>query len=85
MDEWWGENEKAVKKMKMVFAGHSCITSWKGRENVNETVYNESTEKVWEMVRAHCRPIPWFMPPEWPNKAQKEVIDYMVGYKSWSL
>jgi len=83
MDELWRENEKAVKKMKWCSLD-TCITSWNGRENVNETVY-ESTEKVWETVRVPCRPIPWFMPPEWPNKARKEVIDYLVGYKSCSL
>jgi predicted GTPase len=85
MDEWWRVNEKSIKKMKMVFAGHACITSWKGRENIYETVYEESAEKVWALVREHCRPMPWFMPPEWPNKARKEMIEYMVSYGLHSL
>jgi hypothetical protein len=53
MDEWWRENEKTVKKMKLVFAGHACITSWKGRGNRYERAYKESAEKVWKLVREH--------------------------------
>ena len=80
MDEWWHENQKTIKNMKMSFVGHACITSWKGREDIYEKKYKESAEKVWKLVRDHCRPNPWCMPPEWPILAQKEVVEYMVSY-----
>ena len=81
MDEWWRENQKTIKKkMKMSFNGHACITSWKGRENRYEKVYKESAEKVWKLVREHCRRTAWSMPPEWPVQAQKEIKAYEQEY-----
>ena len=85
MDEWWRENQKTIKNMKMSFAGHACITSWKGRENIYEEAYKASAKKVWKLVREHCKPEPWRMPPAWPTLAQKEVVEYMVSYASHSL
>jgi predicted GTPase len=84
MDDWWRENQKMIKKMNLSFAGHACITSWKGREGIYEKEYGESAEKVWKLVRLHCRNA-LHMPPEWPNRARKEVIEYMVSYKLRSL
>jgi len=82
MDEWWRENQKTIKKMKMSFDGHACITSWKGREDRYKEEYKESAEKVWKLVREHCRSKPWCMPPGWPTLAQKEVEGYTVSYTS---
>jgi len=75
MDDWWRENQKTIKKMKMSFDGHACITSWENRHE-----YKESAEKVWKLVRKHCRPNPWSMPPEWPTLAQREIKAYEQNY-----
>jgi len=80
MDGWWRENEKTIKKMKMSFDGHACITSWKGRDNRYEKEYKESAERVWKLVRERCS-----MPPERPALPQKKVLEYMVGYALRSL
>jgi len=56
MDEWWRDNEKTIKKMKMSFDGHACITSSKGKNNVYEKEYKESAEKVWALVVENCGP-----------------------------
>jgi len=66
MGAWWRENENTIKKMS--FVGHACITSEK-----------ESAEKVWKLVREHCRLNSWSMPPKWPALAQKKVAKYMVS------
>lgn len=84
MDGWWGENQKAIKKMKMSFDGHACITSWKGRRNAYDKEYRESAEKVWKLVRQHCRQTAWSMPPGWPDQALKEIEAYENDYKAGS-
>jgi len=76
MNEWWEENEKTVKKMKLVFAGHACVTSWKGKGNMYENAYKESAEKVWELVRKHSIPKPWRMTPGWPVQAKEKIVAY---------
>jgi len=80
MDDWWYENQKTIKKMKMSFDGHACITSWKGRGNRYEKEYQQSAERVWKLVRKHCRPNPWSMPPDWPTLAQREIKAYEQNY-----
>ena len=85
MDEWWRENRKTIEKMKMSFDGHACITSWKGRENRYEKEYQESAEDVWKLVRKHCRPTAWSMPPEWPVRAQREIEAYVQKYYNAGL
>ena len=80
MDDWWYENQKTIKKMKMSFDGHACITSWKGRGNRYEKAYKQSAEEVWKLVRKHCRPNPWSMSPEWPTLAQREIKAYEQNY-----
>ena len=80
MDEWWRENQQTIKKMKMSFVGHACITSWKGRKNRYEKECKESAEEVWKLVREHCRSTAWSMPPEWPIQAQKEIKAYEQNY-----
>ena len=80
MDEWWKENQKAIKKMTMSFNGHACITSWKGRKNRYEKEYKESAEEVWKLVREHCRSTAWSMPPEWPSQAEKAIKAHNQTY-----
>jgi len=82
MNEWWEENEKTVKKMKLKFAGHACVTSWKGKGGMYENAYKESAEKVWELVRKHSTPQPWHMMPGWSAQAKEKVVAYEMNYKA---
>jgi len=84
MDEWWRKNEKKIKKMKMVFAGHACITSWKGRGDMYETAYRESAEKVWRLVKENSTRQPWYMTPGWSAQAQQKIVTYETKYKARS-
>jgi len=56
MEEWWHDNEKTIKTMKMTFDGHACITSWKGKKNMYADKYNKSAAKIWGLVTEHCGP-----------------------------
>jgi predicted GTPase len=84
MEEWWQENEKTIKRMRMVFAGHACITSWKGREGMYQNAYDESAEKVWKLVTEHSAPKPWYMTPGWSPQAQAKIVAYEKNYKARS-
>jgi len=64
--------------MKMVFAGHVCITSW------NEE-YEESAEKVWKLVREHSTPKPWHMTPGRSVKAQQIIVAYERRFKARNM
>jgi len=80
MNEWWRENQKTIRAMKMSFDGHACITSWKGRGDIYEKEYKASAEEVWKLVRKHCRPTAWCMPPGWPVQAQRDIEAYEQNY-----
>ena len=53
MDEWWMTYENEVMRLKLPFQGCACVTTIKGRNNMYETKYEQSTNKVWELVEAH--------------------------------
>ena len=76
MDVWWPRNQKTIRKMKMSFAGHACITSWKGKGNMYEREYEESAKEVWRLVMEHSSRMPWTMPPEWPTRTQQKIEAY---------
>jgi len=56
MDEWWTRHERDIKRSNLSFKGHACITTIKGRNNIYEDEYQESTDKVWKLVDTHCNP-----------------------------
>jgi len=84
MDKWWRDNEQTIRKMKMVFDGHACITSIKGRGGIYEEAYKESAKKVWKLVREHSRPQPWYMTPGWSTQAEQKLVEYEKNYKARS-
>jgi len=84
MESWWGENQKAIKKMKMSFDGHACITSWRGRRNAYDREYEESAKKVWKLVGQYCKHPAWSMPTGWPDQALKDIEAYENDYKAGS-
>ena len=67
IDGWWKTNEKDVKQLNLAFAGHACVTTFKGKKNEYKEEYDLSADKVWRLVKASCDPAPWTMPREWYN------------------
>jgi predicted GTPase len=82
MDDWWRSHQNALRKMKMSFAGHACITATRGRRGIFEKEYEASAKKVWKLVDESCRLDPCFMTPEWPAQAQAMMEKYMETYNS---
>jgi len=87
MDKWWKTNQKMVRKMGMSFHGYACVTTTKGKGDAYKKEYEESAQKVWKLVREHCGPQSWHMPPECSTEAQKRMEEYMTlynrGRKGW--
>jgi len=81
MDEWWKTNQKTVAKMGMSFNGYACVTTTRGKHGAYKEEYEESAKKVWGLVRKHCGPQSWHMPPEWFAEAPKRMEEYMTRYK----
>jgi len=84
MDDWWRRNESTLRKMKLSFAGHACITTTKGRKSIFQNKYDASAGKLWRLVEEHCQPEPWKMPTEWPSEAKAKVKKYLEDYYSAS-
>ena len=82
MDEWWRKYEKDVKRLGLTFEGHACVTTIKGRNDIYEKEYEESTGKVWRLVEAHCNSPPWTMSPEWLDKVPDTITKYMTEYNA---
>ena len=90
MDAWWSANRKVIKKMEMTFAGHACVTTTKGKNDIYKRQYRESEKKVWKLVGDCCRLAPWKVKPDDLEEAGKEMDAYMNRYtkrhrKGWTL
>ena len=90
MDAWWTANRKIIKKMEMTFAGHACVTTTKGKNDIYKRQYWESEKKVWKLVGDCCRLAPWKVKPEELEEVGKEMDAYMNRYtkrhrKGWTL
>jgi len=53
MDEWWTRHQRDIKRLNLSFEGHACVTTIKGKDNIYEDEYQESTDKVWKLVDTH--------------------------------
>jgi hypothetical protein len=61
MDSWWDNNSSQLKKLGLIFSGHVCATTTKGKDNRLEKEYKESQEKVQELISKNCCGRPWTM------------------------
>lgn len=52
---WWKRNRKVVKRMRMTFEQHACVTTIKGTNGIYEKEYQVSTDVVWVLVKEHCK------------------------------
>lgn len=58
-DLWWTENEEFYKREGLSPKYHACVVTTKGRKNVYEDYYMESTTVVQKMIKDACLPTPW--------------------------
>ena len=83
MDNWWKKNGKTVEKMGMSFNGHACVTTTRGKRDAYREEYEASAQKVWRLIRKHCRQQSWHMPPGWLTEAPKQMEEYKRRQKGW--
>jgi len=65
-DKWWTKHKVYVKHLS--FAGHACVTTSKGKNNLYDEEYVVSASKVWELVEKNCNRPPWTISPKWYKK-----------------
>jgi energy-coupling factor transporter ATP-binding protein EcfA2 len=82
MDDWWTKYGKDVKRFGLAFEGHACVTTIKGRNNIYENEYQESTGKVWRLIQAHCNSPPWNLTQEGLDKVPDTIAKYMAEYNA---
>ena len=82
MEEWWTKYQKDVKRLGLSFEGHACVTTIKGRNNIYEREYQESTDKVWRLVKAHSNSPPWTLAPGWRVQVPDTIARYMAAYNA---
>ena len=83
MEDWWKRNHKQLEK-DMKFQDHVCMTTTKGKWNgsrfVFQNEYDESREKMKEVIRKNCSTKPWKI-IDFATFDEKRT-EYMVNYKS---
>jgi len=84
LDEWWTKYEKDIKRMGLSFEGHACVTTIKGRNNIYQKEYQESSDRVWGLVKEHCNSPPWILSPQWLDKVPNTIARYMAEYNACS-
>jgi predicted GTPase len=66
MDRWWKDNKSIFDRYKMSFRDVACITATKGKlrdgVHIYEDEYQESKEKLENLIQFSHNPTPWKMP-----------------------
>jgi predicted GTPase len=62
MDQWWSKNEQGFKQYQMDFAGHACITAFKGRKEQFLGEYEDSKKRVQDLVYQFRNSTPFVIP-----------------------
>jgi len=84
MDSWWSTNCGAFEKNGMSFVGHACVTATKGKKTRHgyryEDEYEESKEKIEELIVRHHTPTGWNMDPiSWFKKVIVSLCHFVLG------
>ena len=88
MDSWWEANQKEFKNRDLVFAGQACVTTSKGKQMKDDSFmyeeeYQESEEKVRELLQKHCTKDPWKNDSEkWISEINVRMVAYMERYNN---
>ncbi|KAH0827590.1 P-loop containing nucleoside triphosphate hydrolase protein [Lanmaoa asiatica] len=59
MEEWWRENEHAIKEYGLKSHGHACITTTRGYRNVFSDKYEQSEEIIRKHLLEYSGRVTW--------------------------
>ena len=79
MEQWWTENEKAIKEYGLRSHGHACITTTRGYKNIFSERYDESKEVIRELLLKYSGRVAW--KEERANWVKRMVL-HMRGWLS---
>ncbi|KAG2092823.1 P-loop containing nucleoside triphosphate hydrolase protein [Suillus discolor] len=54
MEDWWKVNEKTISDLRMIFAGHACITTMETEELMFVERRNQSYDAVCNLIKQCC-------------------------------
>lgn len=83
MDNWWPRYKGDFGRMEMKFRGEACITTTRGRDDVYAAEYQQSRDKVWDLVQRCCADKAWRMKEQRPE-VEKKMKKYMGKYNERS-
>lgn len=59
MEQWWRENETAIKEYGLRSLGHACITTTRGYRNIFSDKYEESKEIIRKLLLDYSGRVAW--------------------------
>jgi hypothetical protein len=59
MESWWTTNSESFARRGMVFDGHACVTTTRGKGGRCQPEYEESVTSVKRLIPKYCAPSPW--------------------------
>ena len=71
MESWWTKNQAAFNVYGLLFEGHACVTTLRGKRAIFAAQYEESMNAVRNLIATHCLP-----------NGQGAVSSYFVFYLS---
>lgn len=85
MEDWWRHNEKEFTSRKMVFEGHACVTTTKGKRNMFEEEYEDSKTVLRELIQEKCPPDAWVINSDaWLQRITTRIQEYYDDYNGYS-
>jgi predicted GTPase len=54
MEAWWTENHSVFEEYEMLFIGHACVTTLRGKGSMFTGQYEDSMVAVGDLIAAHC-------------------------------
>jgi hypothetical protein len=80
MDQWWRDNKGVFQSYGLNPVGSACITATRGRRRgegyLFDPEYEESREKVRNLISSSYLEVPWQVPPaEWFKTIVKEIVE----------
>jgi hypothetical protein len=80
MDGWWTTNKTTLEQSGIASTKHVCITTIMGRENAYESRYNDSREKVHELMsELASKPVCSIDGTSWFKRVCKSLLGFLTG------
>ena len=81
MEDWWIANEKEFASRKILFDGHACVTTTKGKRDMFEEEYEESKVALRKMIKAKCPSDAWIVSSDaWLQRITTRIQEYYDIY-----